>query len=306
MLMSPSVSTKLKVGFTTILGLVILFGGILWVKNYNPAVRKLRMAVSFTNGGGITGGDVVLMSGVKVGEVGDVSLGDDNRAVVRFYMNYHHLGPDTRFEINDVGLMGDKAVVIIPGDAPGELDPDIIHQGTESGGLGTLMADAGGIMRRLDSISEKIDSNLDIAKFSADLESTLVSFRDAIDTYRELAESSREPISSSLKNLETSSNNLKQFIDSNDEKITGAVDSFQQASDKLALFIDELGTITTVIDTLAMYLDNKEGTLARLVKSDELYDELRRTNAHIDSFIVDFKQNPGKYTEDMNFKVRLF
>ncbi len=304
--MSNSSATKLKVGFTTLTALIILFVGVLWVKNYNPAARKLRLAVAFTDGGGITGGDVVHLSGVKVGEVTDVSLGDDNRAIVRFYMNYARLGSDTRFKIEDVGLMGDKAVVIVPGSAQEELDPEAIHQGQEPGGLGVLLSDAGNIMQKLDSISTKIDQDLDVAKLTGDLEKTLVSFREAIDAYRELAEHTREPLASSIQNLESSSQELKEFIDTNDEKITSTIDSFQHTSEKLSAFIDEMDTFSAVVDTVATYLDNDEGTMARFVKSDELYEELRRTNAHIDSFIVDFKNNPGKYTKDMNFKVRLF
>ena len=304
--MSTSASTKLKVGFITILGLFILFAGILWVKNYNPAVRKLRMSVSFSNGGGITGGDVVLMSGVKVGEVTDVSLGDDNKAVVRFWMNHVDLSPDTEFRIKDIGLMGDKAVVIEPGIEPGEIDPDIIHMGREESGLTSLITEAGGIMQRLDSISEKIDNNLDIAKLAGDLEATLAGFREAIDAYRELAENTRDPLNSSLRNLESSSEDLKKFIDSNDDRISETIESLEQTSSRLSAFIDDMGALPAVIDTVAAYMENGDGTLARLVKSDELYEELRQTNAHIDSFIIDFKKNPGKYTEDMNFKVRLF
>ena len=38
--------TKLKVGFTTILAIIILFGGFLWVKNYNPVKKKIKMTAT--------------------------------------------------------------------------------------------------------------------------------------------------------------------------------------------------------------------------------------------------------------------
>jgi len=120
--MGSSGYTKLKVGFTILFAFVILIGGFLWVKNYNPMVKKVNASVVFNNGRGITGGDPVLMSGVRIGEVTGVKLSPDNRALITYYINYVKLGADTKFVIEDVGLMGDKALVIKPGTQSAELD----------------------------------------------------------------------------------------------------------------------------------------------------------------------------------------
>ena len=70
--------------------------------------------------------------------------------------------------------------------------------------------------------------------------------------------------------------------------------------------MENIESFSTVFDTLSVYMESDKGTLAKLIKTDELYEELRRTNASIDSFITDFKRNPGKYTKNMKFKIRLF
>ena len=92
----------------------------------------------------------------------------------------------------------------------------------------------------------------------------------------------------------------------NDSKIDSTIDSFTQTSEKLSAFIDDMHALPALIDTLSANMNENEGTVARLLKYDDLYEELRRTNADIDSFVVDFKRDPGKYTKDMNFKLRLF
>ena len=120
--MSSAAFTKFKVGFATLIALVALFGGTLWVKNYNPATKKMRMEVEFVDGSGVTGGDPVHMSGIKIGEITNVSLSGNNTALIRFYADYIKLSPDTEFIIDDIGLMGDKALVIVPGKMDGELD----------------------------------------------------------------------------------------------------------------------------------------------------------------------------------------
>ena len=99
---------------------------------------------------------------------------------------------------------------------------------------------------------------------------------------------------------------MQQFIRKNDENFENVLKSFKKTSEKISLTLDSIENVSTVIDTMSAYMKENEGTLGKLVKSDELYKELRRTNASIDSFITDFRLNPGKYTKDMKFKVRLF
>lgn len=304
--MSSSIFTKTKVGITTLLALIMLFGGVLWVKNYNPATKKIWLAVTFDSGRDIYQGDPVKISGIKIGEVTQVSLTEDNKALVKFYINYMKLSPDCVFTIKDVGLMGDKALVIIPGKESGELDPKVFHRGFEGTDLGNLISNADGILEKLNSISSKIDNNLDIANLSNDFRQTLNKFQKAIAVYEELAIENKEPLKKSLKNFEDSTNELKKFIVKNDNKFNQTLESFQQTSEKMSTFIDNMQKLPTVVDTISAYMNSGEGTFARLLKYDDLYEEIRQTNANIDSFIVDFKRNPGKYTKDMKFKIRLF
>lgn len=304
--MSSPFFTKLKVGFTTLLAVIILFGGVLWVKRYNPATKKIRITVVFDNGRDLNRGDPVQMSGIQIGEVTHVSLSEDNKARVKFYINYIKLSPDCSFIIEDVGLMGDKALVIIPGKESGELNPDIIHKGIEGTDLGSLISNADEILQKLNSISGKIDSDFDIAKLSNDFKQTLDKFQEVITTYNILAIENKEPLEKSIRNLEASTQQLKNFIEKNDNILEQAIGSFRHASDRLSIFIEDMQNLSSVIDTISAYVDSGEGTFARLLKYDDLYEEIRQTNANIDSFITDFKRNPGKYTKDIKFKIRLF
>ena len=109
-------SQKLKVGITSIIAILILFVGTLWVKKYNPLERKEKITVLFRHANGIAAGDPVNVSGIKVGEVIEVKLSEDNKALIKFSFNKDvRLHSDCVFAIKDIGLMGDKALEIIPG-----------------------------------------------------------------------------------------------------------------------------------------------------------------------------------------------
>ncbi len=307
--MNSTLSTSLKVGITTIISLIILFGGILWLKNFDPMAKKYRMEAVFDDARDIYSGDPVKLSGIKIGEVTDTELTTDNKALVRFNINNLEdikLSDDTVFIIKDVGLMGDKALVVVPGSGSGRLDHSAVQTGVAGTDISTLIVDAGLMLGRLNSIADKIDSNLDIAALSNDFKQTLEKFQAAIDLYGSIASENKTSMANAIGNFEDSSAGLKKFIVENDTKLGQTIESFSETSGKLSVFIEEMNSIPAVIDTISNYINEDEGTFAKLLKYDDLYEELRQTNADIDSFMVDFKRNPGKYTKDMNFKLRLF
>ncbi len=305
--MKSSFSTKLKVGITSFISIFILFAGILWVKEYNPMIKRESITVLFNDARGITAGDPVNLSGIKVGEVTAVNLNEDNRALVEFSVTKDlRLHSDCVFTIKDVGLMGDKAVIINPGNASDELDSSIIHRGTESSGLDDLITRADEVIQKLSRISGKIANDLDIMKLTQSFEQTFNKIQQAIAIYEDIAQENREPLKKSISGLDESAQELKHFIRNSDDRFGVALESFKRTSDKISHALDTIENLSTVVDTLSAYMVSGEGTLGKLVKSGELYEELRQTNASIDSFITDFRLNPGKYTKDMKFKIRLF
>lgn len=305
--MSSSFSIRLKVGVVTFFALSILFVGTLWVKQYNPTSSKTRFTVVFDNGQGIAGGDPVTISGIKVGEVRGVSLTDDNRAALDVMITgSFNLPEDCVFTIEDVGLMGDKALAIIPGTSSKQLDVSKVYYGSETMGLSSIMASSAKVLERLNSIADKIDGDLDIKQLMESFEQTTGKLQTALAMYEKMADENREPLKKSITNFQEASRDVRSFIRDNDPKLVKAIESFQGTTEKISVAIDKFNKLSTVIDTLSAYMESGDSSLARFIKSDDLYEELRQTNANIDSFVIDFKKNPGKYTKDMQFKIRLF
>ncbi|HID31933.1 MAG TPA: MCE family protein [bacterium (Candidatus Stahlbacteria)] len=64
--------------------------------------------------------------------------------------------------------------------------------------------------------------------------------------------------------------------------------------------IDHLETITLKIDSLLTDLREK-GTVGRLIQSDDLYQEIMKTNKELQGLLQDMKENPHRY-----FRVKIF
>lgn len=301
--MSPAF-TRVKVGITTLIAIIILFVGTLWVKKYNPLEAKTLYQVAFMDANGVGAGDPVTIAGIGVGLVTEVRLNENNDAVVTFRIASDiDLHPDFTAIVQDVGLMGDKALVIEPGTAAGSLDPNRVYTGAESVSLNDVMERAEQIMTNLSGISERLDRDLDVERLMNAYEETLEHIQEVADIYTGIAKDNSASIDKALNGVAESSENLNKFILSSDERLGRAFASFDKTSDELT---DVLSSVGAIADTVNVLIDNDNSTFSKLVRSDALYEELRRTNLELESFIVDFRENPGKYTEKMNFKIRLF
>ena len=305
--MGSSFSTKLKVGFTSVFGIIVLFGGVLWIKNNNPLVKKVKITVLFNDACGITIGDPVTISGINIGVIRQVYLDESSKALVEFLIDEDiKLHTDCTFTIKDAGLMGDKVLVIENGTGAGFIDPDRIQEGTESFDLTDLFDGARKVIEKLDLINARIEKDLDIKKLTDSFEQTFDKMREAIEIYEKIAQENSEPLKRSLNSFEESTIEIREFIKRNDKRLGNAMKSFERTSEKIYSALETVENLSTVADTLSAYIESGDGTFAKLIKQDVLYEELRQTNASLDSLISDFKRDPGKYTKDMKFKIRLF
>ncbi len=81
------------------------------------------------------------------------------------------------------------------------------------------------------------------------------------------------------RSLETS---LKELV----EIVKEPRDQLGLVALKLSILIDSLNSLV-----------EKQGTIARLIESDELYEEIRETNQELKALIEDIKANPKKYLQ---------
>ena len=305
--MDPSFSTKVKVGITSFTALMILVVGVLWIKDYNPAASKKRFVVLFEDGKGIASGDPVNMAGIKIGEISGVNLTDENMAALEVYITKDvFLTADSDFTIMDIGLMGDKALVIVPGESAEPLDVAVVYHGNASMSMNDLMDEAGKIMDNMVVLSDRLNDNLDFKELAATFTATFTRMDSVMTIYGEVASENRGSLNRSVKNMEEASGNFKQFMIDNDDRFVKLIESFQRTTDRMESALAAMESFSAVADTMSLYMKTGEGTFAKLIRKDDLYEELRSTNAAIDSFITDFRNNPDRYTRKMKFNVDLF
>lgn len=79
-----------------------------------------------------------------------------------------------------------------------------------------------------------------------------------------------------------------------DKSIKELSSMLKQPTKKLGDVIDKIDHMVDELDSLSVLLKG-DGTVGRLLKSDELYQEVRETNQELKELIKDIRENPQKY-----------
>jgi|ERR1051325_1978796 phospholipid/cholesterol/gamma-HCH transport system substrate-binding protein len=113
---------ELKVGVFVLIGLLLLATlVILLSKGTTFFTGTFELRLKSGNVGGIKAGANILLSGVPVGRVSGVELGEEGTNVtihLKIFSKYH-LYESARFEIEQAGFLGDQYVAIYPGTKQG-------------------------------------------------------------------------------------------------------------------------------------------------------------------------------------------
>jgi phospholipid/cholesterol/gamma-HCH transport system substrate-binding protein len=109
-----------KLGLFVTIGLALLIAGLFYLgKQKNLFGQTVRLRVSFTNVAGLKEGNNVRLGGIDIGTVEAIRLINDTSVMVAMAVKgdvRKHIKKDAKITISTEGLMGDKVLVIIPGD----------------------------------------------------------------------------------------------------------------------------------------------------------------------------------------------
>lgn len=287
---------EVTVGVLITVAVVVLVLGTLWLAR--GGLRSgYPLYTRFVWGQNLKQGQPVLLAGVNIGYVGDVTLRRDGYLDVMLRIDDQYSVPKgSNAVVKPIGIFGDVAVALTPptpvpaqsyasGDTvpPGPPAPDFNQILTRMDTIGqTVSALTHALQTQIIEAGTLKDMHkmiVSAAQFSAQLQSiaaeqnrnltqTLASFRDAAGRVTSAVDSAQ--IAATVNNLRETSGNLAKLsagIDSTNRRLTGIVDS----------------------------VEHGRGTLGKLLADTSLYGDSRHLIQQMDSLVADFKKNPRKY-----------
>ena len=283
---------EVQIALVAILGLVILFFGMKFLKGLSMFSEGNSYVVLFDDVTGLSASSPVYVNGVKVGTVEsiDCNYAQPDHIIASVGLDEQLVLPQgTSAEIAS-DLLGNVRLELKLGDPLGgkmAVGDTIVGQ-TASG----LMAKAAGMVPQIEQMLPKLDSILASVN-------TLLADPTIAQSLHNV-----ENITAGLTTTTQQLHLLTQSLNRQLPGIMSKADGVMANADTLTHSLTTLDIASTVakvdqtmhnVEQLTARLNSNEGTLGLLMRDPGLYNNLNATMMHADSLMIDLKSHPKRY-----------
>jgi phospholipid/cholesterol/gamma-HCH transport system substrate-binding protein len=250
---------------------------------------------------GLNTASVVTLSGVEVGKV--IAIKFNKNANKRGWLIVEFsVETDLEFSKNSIAkiysasLMGGKSLALVPsyegemakpGDyLPGETEADVITSVSEN--LKPLFEKVENAMVSADSVLVGINEIMD-AKTRADLKSSIAQLNATITNFNAISKSVNDMVATNKVKIGNTMTNA-ELMTSNFAKLSDSL-----ANSNLTSTIKNLETTVNSLNGILANAESGKGTLGKLLKDEEMYNNLTSASKELDELLREMKLNPKRF-----------
>ena len=304
---------EIKAGLIAILaivGFVILFQ---FMKGKSLFTTDNIFYAKFDNVEGLAASNPVSIKGLKVGQVDQIIPITEPDGKIHFVVKVtiddnFEFSKKSTLEIFEPGLMSGKEMrVNLAYGSPMAKDGDTLKGAFTLSMMNNISSQVGPVKDQLEVVLKRVDSLMVNANAMTDAQN-----QQAI---RALLSSLNRTVTS----FESTSQQTNALLANNDPRIQKMLDNANLATVSARTTIDKYGRVAdevdvqklnNTIDKLSLTADklngiisgiqNGEGSLGKLAKDEQLYNNLNESSTNLNNLILDLKTNPKRY---LNFSV---
>lgn len=302
-------SKEIKVGVIVTLAIAGAIWGINYLKGRDLFSNSNTYYVVYSEINGLAKSNTVTINGYKVGQVDKISFLPDNSGRILIELNISSstfVSKDAKAIIASADLLGTKVVQLQFGESKiAAVDEDTLAGDLEK----AMMAQIEPVKVKMENLMTSIDSlvnnlnttlnaqnRVNIDQSFSSLTSTLKHLDRISFTLDEMTTTENGKIKTALTDVNAITSNLAN----NNEKINKIINNMASLSDSLAAAnlksaIDNLNKNMSEFAVMLDKVNKGEGSLGKLMNDDKLYTNLNSSSAHLDSLLIDFKENPKRY-----------
>jgi phospholipid/cholesterol/gamma-HCH transport system substrate-binding protein len=293
---------EVSVGIVITVAVVVLLLGTLWLirgglKNGYPLHTR------FAWGQNLKQGQPVLLAGVSVGYVGDVTLRRDGflDVLIRVFDQYQ-IPKGSVATVKSIGIFGDVAVALnppTPVPTASYVPDDTIPPGPPSADINQIMDRVDSIGRNVAVLTQALQSEVVEAGTFKDLHNLVASSaKVSAQLQGVLAEQNRNA-TATMEAFRNSATKLGNIVDS--AQIAASLANTREITANTARLMANLDSTNAQVQRLLGLAQKGNGTVGKLLTDTLLYNDLHRLVRQADSLLADIKANPKKY-----INVRIF
>ena len=288
-------SNEIKTAILVLSGILMFIVGFSYLKSNNIFSSDRTFFAIYDDIEGVSVGTPVTVSGFNVGSIQDISFYQNTMDIlVKFRVeNKVKFSKNSVAQIYETGLIGGKALAILPNNGPLAQSGDTLRSSIAPG-LTELVND------KLSPLQEKIESTF----VSAD--SLLKNINKVLDvnSQNQIKESFSQ-LSDLAINLKESAENLNSIINSNEIKINDIVSNVDNFSSNFSSLSNSFSDVEVIIGNLTKTSNNLnsiideissgDGTFNQLIYDDSMIKSLNEASNNLNLLMEDLRLNPKRY-----------
>lgn len=286
--------SELQVGLLTITALVLLFLGMLWLKNIDLSKGTLAYQVDFARVEGMQVGDRVQVRGIRMGEVTGMQIMQGSVRVELKLTEGADLREDAEIILGEKGIVGEIVLEIDPGTGAAVAEGHIF-QGRTAGTIAAMTDAAGSALAEMRVLTAKVTELVDEVKKEGKVTETLTQANETLMKVDDMIQENHRDLAVILDNLVATSTELRTLMESGklDRMVEGSHNTMARA-DSLMI---TLGTSAARLDTVLTLLTDGNGTAAKLLHDPMLYDRADSTLASVKRLVDAMRRNPKRFVK---------
>ncbi|WP_114821635.1 MlaD family protein [Chryseobacterium sp. KLBC 52] len=306
-------SKELKAGVIALLaivGFVVLFQ---FMKGKSLFTTDNIFYAKYDNVEGLAQSAAVSINGLKVGQVDKIIPITSKDGKINFVVkitveNKFEFSKNSSLEIFEPGLMSGKEMrVNLMYGGPTAKDGDTLKGAFKLGTLGSLSSQVGPVKDQLQVVLHRVDSLMANANQVFDAQN------------RAEIKALLANLNKTVGALQSTAGSVNTLVGHNDPKLQKVLDDASLTMQSGKVTLDKYGNLAQSIDTKQLNatianldatvgklnqviggIDKGEGSLGKLMKDDQLYNNLNSASSNLNTLIEDMKANPKRY---INFSV---
>jgi len=294
------ISKEVKTAILVLLGIVLFIFGFNYLKGKNLLESSRTFFTEYNNAEGLIPSTPVTINGLAVGKVTDIWFKEDGSGILKVKLvvdNDFEFSKNSRAELYETGLIGGKAIAIVPAvdGAKNAQDGDELQGGIKAG-LSEL------VNQRLTPLQENIE------RMTASAETFLNNLNEVFDSKtKQNIKQSISGLNDLLLELKNTSGSLNTLISKKDSNLNKSITNFESISANLTKVTDSIAStnIATTVNNLESTLKNVnailsdlergKGSMGKLLKDDKLYNNLEGATGELEALLKDIKLHPKRY-----------